>query len=177
MSRSCGIIAGVLIILMGVLCLITPIVSYGVVSWMVAIALLADGVGKIVLYNDLKKAEVTDVWALVGGIASLLFAIMLVFSGIARVAVDVMVAYIASIWLILAGCVRIARSFRMRDVQKVLRNQEFGANWDLALVAGIVMVVLGILCLANPVIVMMTIGLQIGFSLVVGGAGLITATA
>jgi len=177
MSRSCGIIAGVLIILLGVMCMFTPIVSYGVVGWMVALALLADGVSKILLYNDLKKAEVTDIWALVGGICSVLLSVMLVSSSVARVAVDVMVANMASIWLMISGCVRIARSFQMRRVQKALRTQSFGSNWDLALIVGIIMVVLGIFGLANPVIVMVTLGLQIGFALVVGGAGLITATA
>ncbi|MBO7675203.1 MAG: DUF308 domain-containing protein [Atopobiaceae bacterium] len=177
MSRAAGIISGVLIILLGVMCLFTPIVSYGVVSWMVAVALLADGVSKILLYNDFKKAGVSDIWALVGGICSVLLGVMLVFSGVARVAVDVMVAYMASIWLLVGGCVRIARSFQMRQASRVMRAQVLGANWDLALVVGILMVVLGILCLANPVIVMVTLGLQIGASLVLGGIGLITATA
>lgn len=176
-GRILGIIGGVLIIMLGVSCLLTPIETYGIVGWLIAIALIMDGVGKVMLWNDLRKAGVHDVWAMVGGILSCILGVVLACSQALMVAVDIFIAYIVGAWILIAGCVRIARSFSMRHVQKELGDKVLGANWDLALITGILMVVLGIFCLANPVLVMIALGWQIGFALIVGGASLITATA
>ena len=39
------------------------------------------------------------------------------------------------------------------------------------------MTIIGVFCIANPTIVMVALGWQIGFSLIAGGLALITATA
>lgn len=176
MSRALGIIFGVLTVVLGIYCFMTPIETYGVVSWFIAFAMIADGISKIMLWNDFKKVGVTDTWALVGGILSVVLGIVLCGSFVARVTMDVFIAYVVSCWILFAGCVRIARSFAMRDVHKTL-NTTLGSNWSLALVVGILLVVLGIFCVANPTIVMVALGWQIGLALVFGGIGLITATA
>ena len=175
-SRILGVIAGVLIVMLGVSCFFTPIATFGITGWLIALGLIADGASKIVLWNDYRKTGVSDTLALVGGILSIVFGIVMVGSIAARAAVDVFVAVLVSVWLLFAGCVRIARSFKMRKVQTTI-DAMLGTRWTLALVTGIIMVVVGIFCVANPIIVMVAIGWQIGFSMVMGGIGLITATA
>ena len=64
----------------------------------------------------------------------------------------------------------------MRKAQKTFGGA-LGSNPGIALVTGILMTVLGIFCIANPVIQMVAIGWMIGFSFILGGIGLITATA
>lgn len=174
-SRVLGIVAGVLAVGIGIYSMLTPVATYGVVGWLIAFALIFDGCAKLALWRDLKTAGVSDNWALAGGVLSALFGAALIGSHFAMAVVDIFVAYLVAGWLLVGGCVRIARSFAMRDVRVSLGTQ-LGTNWDLALVAGILMVVLGIFCLANPVIVMVALGWQIGFALVMGGLGLITAT-
>ncbi|MDO4796529.1 MAG: DUF308 domain-containing protein [Coriobacteriales bacterium] len=175
--RILGIVIGVLIVALGIYCMFTPISTYGVVGWIIAFGLIADGVSKIVLWKDLRKAGVSDIWALVGGILSCVLGVVLACSQVAMVAVDIFVAYLVGVWVLLAGCVRIARSFAMRNVRVELDGVVLANNWDLALIIGILMVVLGIFCLANPLLVVIAIGWQIGFALILGGAGLISATA
>lgn len=175
LSRILGILAGVFIIITGVLSLFTPLRSYGMVGWLIAFAMVFDGVAKIMLWNDYRKIGISDTWALVGGILSAMLGILLLCSVSGRLAADVIIAYLVAGWLIFAGIVRIARSITMRDVAKNLGTQ-LGSNWSLALVVGIIMVVLGVFCMIYPGVVMVAIGWQIGFALIIGGAGLITAT-
>lgn len=175
-TRIVGIVCGVLAILVGLYCVFTPISTYGVVGWIIAVAMVADGVSKILLWNDYRKMGVSDVWALVGGIISVVLGLALVGSQAAQVVVDVLIAYMVAGWVLAAGCVRIARSFTMRNVSKVYGTKMLGTNWDLMLAVGILMVILGLFCLANPLLVMVAIGWQIGFALVMGGVGLITAS-
>lgn len=177
MSRILGIVFGVLIVITGVYSLMTPIQTYGVVGWLIAFAMIADGIGKVMVWFDYRKLGVTDVWALVGGILSVVLGCALAGSQVARAAVDIFVAYIVGGWLLVGGVVRIARSFSMRKVHNTLDTAVLGTNWDLALCIGILMVILGIFCLANPLIVMVALGWQVGIALIMGGVGLITATA
>lgn len=177
MSRVLGIIVGVLTIILGIYCFATPVLTFGVVAWLIAFAMIADGVAKLMVWREYKALGVSDTWALVGGILSIVLGVILAFSAVARVAADVFVAYMASFWLLFAGCVRVVRSFQMRHVRRTIASQMLGTNWGLAFVTGLVMIVLGIVCIANPVIVMVALGWQIGFAMILGGIGLITATA
>ncbi|MDO4807201.1 MAG: DUF308 domain-containing protein [Coriobacteriales bacterium] len=175
LSRIFGILAGVFLIITGVLSLFTPLRSYGMVGWLIAIALVSDGVAKIMVWYDYRKIGISDTWALVGGILSALVGILLICSVNGRLATDVIIAYAIAMWIVFAGIVRIARSITMRDIQKNLGTM-LGSNWGLALIVGIIMVVFGVFCMIYPGVVMVAIGWWIGFALIIGGAGLITAT-
>lgn len=175
-SRILGVVFGVLIILVGVYSMLTPIQTFGVVGWLIVAALITDGVGKVLIWNDSRRLGLRDTWALVGGIASVILGIAVACSQLAMAAVDLFVAYLVGAWVLLGGCMRIARSFAMRDVYRATGGRLLGSNWDLALILGILMVLLGVFCLANPVFVMVALGWQVGFALIIGGVGLITAT-
>lgn len=175
LSRILGILVGVFLIITGILSLFTPLRSYGMVGWLIAIALIFDGVAKVMVWNDYRKIGISDTWALVGGVVSALVGLLLVCSVSGRLAADVIIAYAIALWILFAGIVRIARSITMRDINKNLGGM-LGSNWSLALIVGGIMVVLGIFCMIYPGIVMVAIGWWIGFALIVGGAGLITAT-
>lgn len=175
LSRILGIVAGAFIVFTGVLSLFTPLRSYGMVGWLIAFALFFDGIAKVMVWNDYRKIGISDTWALVGGILSAVMGFALMCSVGGRLAADVIIAYVVACWLVFAGIVRIARSLTMRSAQKQL-NTKLGTNWSLALVIGIVMTVLGVVCMLYPGIVMVAIGWQIGWALIVGGAGLIAGT-
>ena len=176
LSRVLGIIVGVLIVILGISCFLTPIDTFGITGWLITFALVIDGVTKVLMWNDGRKIGVKDTWLLIGGILSIVLGIIMMGSVAARVAVDIFVAYLLGIWLFAGGIVRIVRSFQMRKVQKTLGGA-LGSNWDVAFIAGVVMTVLGIFCVANPVIMMVAVGWGIGFSFVIEGIGLITAIA
>ncbi len=167
---------GILTVILGVWCLFTPIDTFGVVGWLIAFSLFADGIGMIMVWNEYRKIGVSDVLALVSGILSLVLGIVLSCSIAARIAVDIFFAYIMAFWILVGGIACIARSFKMRDVHKKL-DTVLGSNWGLALAMGILLAIVGVFCIANPAIVMVALGWQIGFALIAGGAALITATA
>lgn len=174
-SRILGIVAGVFIIVTGIFCLATPIETYGMVGWLIAFSLLFDGITKVIVWNDYRKVGVSDTWALVGGVLSIVFGVALLCSVGGRLAADIFIAYAIACWLVFAGIVRIARSITMRDIHKNI-GTKIGSNWGLALIVGIAMTLLGVFCMIYPGIVMVAVGWQIGFALIVGGAGLIVGT-
>lgn len=175
MSKALGIIFGVLIIMLGIWCMMTPIETYGIIGWLIMFALIADGIGKISVWNDLRKSGSSDVLALVGGILSIILGVILACNLLARATVDIFAAYVIAFWALFSGCVRIGRAFQMRGGKQVL-NAQLGSSWGVALVVGVLMVLIGGFCLFNPIIIMITIGWQIGFALIAGGVCLISAT-
>lgn len=176
MSRILGIVSGVLLVILGIYCLFTPVITYGVVSWFIAFAMISDGISKIMLWNEFRKIGVKDIWALISGVLSVALGIALACSNVAQAAVDIFVAYMVACWILIGGIARVVRSFQMRKVQTKLDTLALGSNWDIVLITGILMVVLGILCLFNPIVVMVALGWQIGFAMIVGGIGLIAVT-
>ena len=176
MSRVLGIIFGVLIVLLGIWCIMTPVETYGVISWLIAFALIAEGISSIMVWNDYRKIGVSDTFMLIGGIISIILGIVLLGSLALRYAVDVFIAYVVAWWLLITGVIRIVRSFKMRNARNTIEAQ-VGTNWGLALVLGVLQVLLGIFCVANPVIVAVALGLEIGIGLIAGGIFLIMATA
>lgn len=175
LSRVLGVIAGVLIVILGVSCFFLPLETYGITGWLITFALIFDGIAKVMVWNECRKIGVKDTWALIGGVLSIALGLVMLFSIAARIAVDIFIAYVVAFWLLFAGVVRIVQSFQMRKADKELGTL-LGSNWNLAFIVGIAMVVLGIFCVANPVIVMVTAAWGIGFALIAGGVGLITAT-
>ena len=176
LSRVLGIIVGVLIVILGISCFFTPIETFGITGWLITFALLIDGITKVLVWNDGRRVGVKDNWVLIGGILSIVLGVVMLGSVAARVAVDAFVAYLLGFWLFVDGILRIVQSFQMRKAQKTLGGV-LGSNWTLAFVSGIIMTVLGIFCVANPVIMMIYVGWGIGFSFIVGGLGLITSIA
>lgn len=176
-SRICGIAAGVVAVALGAYCLSAPAPANALLVWAAVVVLIAEGIAKLLLWREFRKLGVRDVWALVGGVASVLLGMALAGNAGTRATLGVFAATMVSSWTLCAGCVLIARSFVMRGTTLIPGAQILGPHWDLALVVGMAMVFLGIVCLANPVVAIVTIARQVGISLMAGGVGLISATA
>lgn len=176
-SRIVGIVLGALMVVAGVSCFAEPVRAYGAFGWLAALAVLVDGIGKMLLHLDERRADVTDVYTLAGGVASVVFAAILLTNQMAMDAAEVGVAYAVGVWAVIAGSVRIVRSFRLRYLQRVLDVHVVGSNWDVALLTGLALVVVGLFGMANPALGMLTITWEVGLVLLVAGASLITATA
>lgn len=179
LSRVLGVIGGILVTIMGVVCFLTPLRTYGITGWLLIVSMIADGLVNIAVWNDYRKAGVSDMWALIGGILSVVLGLVLACSVIGRLAADMFLAYVVAIWIIFGGCTRVMRALAMRKAGK--ERVEFGSvlghSWVFTLIMGIVLVALGIFFLANPVILMITIGWQIALAMVAAGIGLIVMTA
>lgn len=164
------IILGVLLAIGGVYCIITPIATYSAISWLIGISMVAEGIARIILWSDLRKAGLANGWTLAGAIVSVLLGIFLLGSFVAQIAVDIFIAYLIAVWLVVAGITRIAVAVSLRREE----NQGAGtSNWVALLAFGVLLIILGLLCVFNPTAVMVGVGFLLGLSITLTGVGLV----
>lgn len=166
------IVLGILILIGGIYCLITPIATYAALSWLIGAVMVIEGVASIVTWNDRRKLGYADGWTLAGAIVSLILGIFLLGSYVAQFAVDLFIAYMIAAWLVVGGVTRIMAAFRMRDYDRYAGSAG-GSDWGMLLAMGIFVTILGVLCLFNPTSVMVGVGFMLGISIVCVGIGII----
>ncbi|MBD5101899.1 MAG: hypothetical protein HDT27_04225 [Subdoligranulum sp.] len=168
-----GIALGILLIIGGISCVLTPTMTYLTLAWVAGISMAVDAIGNIVTWYAKKKEGMADGWDLAGAIVSLIFGIVLVSSAAAQVLTAVIMADIVALWIIVKGIVRIVAALRIRKVRKALDAQLLGRNWGKVLAMGVLMTACGILCLMDSTILMIAIGIFVGFSIISSGLNLI----
>ena len=172
-SNVLAIIFGVLIIVGGIYCLMTPATTYMSLAWMLGIVMIVDGIANIVTWFQLRKEGLSNGWVLFDGVISIIFGIVLLGSFAARFAVDLFFAYAIAIWLIVTGIMRIGHSLQMRKLNQGIQPQSIGERWWFALIMGILVIIAGVMCLFNPMIAMMSMGMLIGISVIFVGVSVI----
>lgn len=139
--------------------------------------MLMDAVSRIVTWFELKKEGKADGWMLADGIVSCVFSLILRGSTALQLMVDVAIAYVAAIWILTIGIIRIVHAFKLRKVHKELDTKLLCSSWGLNLCFGILQVLFGILSLMNPSVIMAAMGVFIGLGIIVSGANLVTEAA
>jgi len=172
--RIVSFILGALLLIGGVYCLFTPIQTYATISWLIGLSMIVEGVGDIILWNEWRKQGQASGWMLAGAIVSIVLGVMLLGSFAAQVAIDVFIAYFIAIWLVIGGIARIVTALSIRKSQTAhpaLSSDQ--PSWGVLLALGILNVILGVLCLFNPLAIMIGVGIMLGVSIVCVGGGLI----
>ena len=147
---------GVLAIIFGLLCLLTPGIAVGALVLLFAAYMLVDGVFAII--SGIRAARSGESWGLLilEGIVDLAAgAIAVIWPAITLVAL----VWIVAIWAIVSGALMLAAAFAL--------NRDYG-RWLLAL-GGIASLVFGILLIIEPLIGAVVLTLWIGaYALVFG---------
>ena len=168
-----SIIFGIVSVIIGVYCLFTPVQAYAVIGWIIGIAMLVEGIGSVATWNARRQAGFADGWTLAGAIISIVLGIFLLCSYFAQWAIDVFIAYLIAAWLVVGGITRIVAAFNLRKYNETMGADAIGVNWGVLLALGILVTILGVLCLFNPLSVMMGVGFMIGISIICVGVDLI----
>lgn len=166
-----GIILGVLLVICGVWCSITPIETFTTLGWLLGTAMVIEGIGSITSFVTDKRNGSSSVWTLVGGIASVVFGVLIWCSFALRVSIDFALAYIVSAWLIVAGVARIIAAVDLRKMKNA--GAVVGRNWGLVMVMGVITTIIGIICLFHPLLAMGGVGLMIGIGIISTGLSMI----
>ena len=147
---------GVLAIIFGLLCLLTPGIAVGALVLLFAAYMLVDGVFAII--SGIRAARSGESWGLLilEGVVDLAAgAIAVIWPAITLVAL----VWIVAIWAIVSGALMLAAAFAL--------NRDYG-RWLLAL-GGIASLVFGILLIIEPLIGAVVLTLWIGaYALVFG---------
>ena len=167
------IVLGALMLIGGVYCMFAPIETYASLSWLIGAAMIAEGIASIITWNDRRRYGLADGWTLAGAIVSIVLGVFLIGSYAARFAVDLFIAYMIAIWLVVGGIARIVAAINIRNYQNQMGSNAIPTNWVALLILGILVTILGVLCIFNPTSVMVGVGFMLGISIVCMGVGLI----
>lgn len=162
------IVFGILLVIGGMYCIFTPVATYATVSWLIGLAMIVEGVASIASWSDLRKLGLASGWTLAGAIVSIVLGVFLLGSYVLQFAVDVFIAYVIAFWLVFAGIARIAAAISIRS-----QDQTGSSGWIVQLVLGVLIILLGIMCIFNPLSVMISVGMMLGVSIVFVGVDLV----
>jgi uncharacterized membrane protein HdeD (DUF308 family) len=165
------IVLGILLLVGGIYCMFAPVATYSALGWIIGASMLIEGVGSIITWSDRRRLGLADGWTLAGSIVSIILGLFLLGSYVLQFAVDMFIAYVIAIWLVFAGIARIAVAISIRNSQYPMETR----SWIGQLVLGVLIVILGILCIFNPLSIVAGVGLLLGMSIVLVGAGLIAS--
>ena len=177
LSRIVTFILGILMIMTGMFCLMNPAITYMTLGYIIGINMIVDAIGCIVIWNERKNQGESDGWMLAGAILSLLFGIALIGSNAMQIAVDMIIVYIAAIWLILIGIISVVLSNRLRTFQNAPGSEDIGKRWWLPLITGVLLIICGVLGFVNPAGLIVAIGIQMGLTIIILGVNLIAVSA
>jgi len=172
-AKLLGIIFGVLMVVGGIYCMMTPQITFFTLGWVLGVCMIADSIGNIATWSTRRKLGVADGWTLAIGIISLLAGIAIVANNTMQFAVDMFIVYTSAFWVIAVGLLRIVGSVRLRGINKTREANQITSLWWVALISGILLVVVGVFGLANPAVAAVALGISIGLSIVAAGANLI----
>ena len=177
MRKVISVLAGALMILAGIYCLITPEMTYLTFAWVIGISMILDGAGRVINWFLLRKIVKVSGWHLAGAIVSLVFGLVLVGDGLLQFYLDMFIITMAAIWIAAIGVIRIAHALQLRKirtaVQSALPTTFIGQDWWIGLILGILLTLFGVLSLFHPIVLMMTIGIDIGIAVIMACVNMI----
>lgn len=173
-TRVLGVILGVLVIIGGIYLFAMPVQTYLSLAWVLGAVMIVDGVFNAVTWSSARRLGQADGLSLVGAIVSIVFGVLVLGSLGMQLAVDLFIALAAAFWIIISGILRIIMSLQIRKGLKAYEGKVLGGKWYVSLILGIVLVILGILCILDPFILALAIGWLIGIAFIVGGITIIS---
>ena len=173
-TRVLYVILGVLIIISGLICLLSPGMTYLTLGYVVGFSMVFDAVGRFIIWWQGRKDGAASGWMLAGAILSAVFGFFILNSAALQLSIDVVIIYYVAAWLVVEGIVTIARAWKIRKLHKEWDTKLLGKNWYLPLCIGILTCLFGVLSMFKPLLLASTIGVYIGLGIIVVGANMIT---
>ena len=161
------IILSILMIICGVDCMVTPVETFASLGWIAGVAIVVAGVSAIFRYAAGREGR--SIWELVGGIAGVLFGGFILVNVFAQFATNMVIAYAAAVWLLIYGITGIAEALKLRKLNQELPNELRTAGWLVVMLLGVSTAVLGVVCIFQPMITMLSVGMLIGVSILISG--------
>lgn len=153
-------VSGAILVIAGIFAVFNPFAAVVSAAVLMGAGLLLAGINEAIAYFSIKSSE-RPVWMLVMcGINLAMGVFFLLHVGMAIFTVTAL----AGIWVLLSGGIRTYLSFKMRSAAI--------DSWWIMLVSGILMILLGIVLLANPFAAVITVAAFMAISLI--GVGVLT---
>ena len=157
-SRVLWILAGVLLIIAGVICLVNPGAAWTILSLYLGISMLISGVIDIVVFARGSRYMVGSGWFLLDGILTVLLSLFLLFH---QAFTMLTLPFIFGMWLLCSGISKFVNSFELK------RLGVPGWGWFTAL--GILLAVVGFFSFWDPVSQLFALSFLVGILLIFQG--------
>ena len=184
--KTLFVILGILMILAGITCFFTPIETSSVIPFIFGLAMVIDGIGRIIAWFSIREYAPQSGWVLASSIISLVFGLMLislvfglmlVTSPMLQLSVGVFVVLLTGWWILALGIIRIVHAFHLLKIKRESPDFVFGemvgSNWWVALILGLLLGVLGVIVILNPLLGLGVIGVVVGCGMITAGINLI----
>lgn len=161
-SRVLWIVAGVLLIIVGIYCLFNPDVGLLSLSLYIGSAMLISGIIDIVIFAKWNGKMFGTGWFLADGILTVLLALFLLFN---QAFTMLSLPFIFGMWLLFSGINQFVNSFEL---------QSFGVRgWGWLTALGILLAVVGFFSLFNPIANLFALSILVGILLICEGVAAI----
>ena len=175
--KTLFVILGILMILAGITCFFTPIETSSVIPFIFGLAMVIDGIGRIIAWFSIREYAPQSGWVLASSIISLVFGLMLTTSPMLQVSVGVFVVLMTGWWILALGVIRIVHAFHLLKLKRESDGfgfgEKLGSNWWIALILGALLTIFGIIVILNPMLGLGVIGVLVGCSVITAGINLI----
>ena len=158
LTRVLWVLAGAVLIVAGVVCLVNPGAALGGLAAFFGVAMLFSGIVDIVIFAAARDVMVGAGWFLVDGILTVLLSIFLLCD---EIFTAMTLPFIFGMWLMFSGITKFVNSFDLRAVG--IRG------WGWFTLAGIVLAAAGFLSFLSPVAGAMALSAVAGVLLIMQG--------
>lgn len=156
------IIMGILMVIAGIACLVTPIATTFGVMYFFMILLFVSGIMLIIRSIAYRRFGL----GLVFGIISVILGGFLVFSPSLAIDVEVIILYIMAGWLVVRGIIGIVDACRAKKFIG-------GGTFALALIVSILVIITGVYSLFNPMVFAFSLGILASCYFIVEGVDMV----
>ena len=153
-----NIISGVLLIAVGVYCLCNQDVAAMTAGFMVGIFMLVSGIIEIVVFATTNGLMFGSGWLLLDGVLTVILSLFLLFN---QWFTMMSLPFLFTVWLLFSGISRFVSAFDLRA---------FGVRgWGCILTIGIILMAAGFICMMDPWVSVVAIGITVGLVFLLEG--------
>lgn len=156
--RVLSIIAGVLLIAAGVYCMCNQDVAVMSAGILLGVFMLCAGIVEIVVFAGTSGLLIGSGWLLLDGVLTVIMSLFLLFN---QWFTMMSLPFLFTVWLLFSGISRFVSAFDLR----ALGVRAWG--WVLAL--GIILLVVGFVCMMDPWVGVAAIGVTVGLVFILEG--------
>jgi len=157
-----GVILGVLMVILGFYGTFHPVRFFASLGWVIGLTVLCAGFDGLGAWFAGRKTKTASGWDLVLAVLSVVFGIVLLCNVWMRIMTDEMLLVMFGVWIMLYGVI---------SIYNALKNKP--RLWGLLAVLGAVLIILGIVSLAHPLITALSIGLCVALNFIFQGFNMI----
>ena len=157
-----NIIAGVLLIVTGIYCLCNQDAAAMTAGVLVGIFMLLSGVIEIVVFATTSGLLFGSGWLLLDGVLTVILSLFLLFN---QWFTMMSLPFLFTLWMLFSGISRFVSAFDLRALGV--------RGWGWVLAIGIILIAAGFICMMDPWISVVAIGLTVGLAFLLEGVSAI----